>query len=165
MASLDPESLFIQRRLSGVVRQLNGIVMNLEEFRDQHPHVIAPNMLDTIIGNLKDDIGVLLREVNILGSPNRKVLEERRYVCRSCNKIFSAPIVAGVCDECRGRGITSAEFTPMPAPGTEEISPESGDESGAGPATSATDMKAAPEGDETLPAPLDADPRDPFSKP
>ena len=51
MANFNPESLFIQRRLGGVVRQLNGIVMNLEEFRTEHPSIIAPNMLDTIIHN------------------------------------------------------------------------------------------------------------------
>jgi hypothetical protein len=165
LANINPESLFIQRRLGGVVRQLNGIVMNLEEFRDEHPTIIAPNMLDTIIHNLKDDINVLLREVNILGSPNPKALQERRYVCRSCNSVFSTPIVAGVCDECRGRGVTSAEFTPMPVAGP-EASAEAGDDVGeAGSETPGAVTEASAEPEDILPTPTDDEPGDPFATP
>lgn len=108
--AVKPDDLFIQRRLSGIARQLGGIVRNLQEFAQEHPHIIAPNVIEAMIGNLKDDINILLREVNLLGSPDRAALRERRYVCRSCRGVFLAPLAAGICDECRGRGITTSDL-------------------------------------------------------
>jgi hypothetical protein len=118
---LNPEDLFIQRRLNGITRQLSGIVKNLEEFRQEYPHVIAPNILEAMVGNLKDDINILLREVNMIGSPNREALQQRRWVCRSCKAVFMAPLVAGVCDECRARGITTQDLPPAPSTEDEKI--------------------------------------------
>lgn len=125
--STDPEALFIQRRLSGMTRQMTGLVQNLEEFRVEYPQIIAPNVLEAIIGNLKDDINVLLREMSLLTSPHREELRQRRYVCRACKNVFTSPLVAGVCDECRARGITTldlprpAEVAPGPAGGELEV--------------------------------------------
>lgn len=111
--NLSPEDLFIQRRLSGIARQLSGIAQNLEEFGRENPQIIAPNVLEAMVGNLKDDINVILREVNMIASPNRKELRERRYVCRSCNNVFMTPLAAGVCDECRSRGITTSDLSAL----------------------------------------------------
>jgi hypothetical protein len=122
---MNPDDLFIQRRLSGISRQLTGIVKNLEEFGQEHPHVIAPNILAAMVGNLKDDINILLREVNYLGSPDRQALRDRRYVCRSCQRVFAAPLAAGICDECRGRGITTSEL-PARTEEPEALSPAAG---------------------------------------
>lgn len=118
---ITPEDMFAQRRLSGMARQMGGIVRNLEEFKVEYPTIIAPNVIDAMIGNLKDDINILLREVNMLSSPNRRELQQRRYVCRSCQSVFMVPLVAGICDECRSRGITSQEVVPEP-PSDDEAS-------------------------------------------
>ena len=119
--NLSPEDMFIQRRLSGIARQLNGLIKNLEDFRQEHPTIIAPNVLDAIVGNLKDDVNVVMREMNLVGSPNRQHLKQRRFVCRACHNVFMQPLVAGICDECRGRGITSADIV------AQEEKPSEGD--------------------------------------
>jgi hypothetical protein len=49
----------------------------------------------------------------MIGSPNREKLQQRRWICRSCNAVFMAPLVAGVCDECRARGITTQDLPPV----------------------------------------------------
>jgi len=116
--------MFVQRRLSGIARQLNGLIKNFEDFREEHPTLIAPNVLNAIIGNLKDDVNVVMREMNMVGSPNRKQLKARRYHCRACHNVFMQPLVAGICDECRGRGITSADIAAAEEKANEENTPE-----------------------------------------
>ncbi|MBN1478306.1 hypothetical protein JXA47_16235 [Candidatus Sumerlaeota bacterium] len=152
---MNPEDLFIQRRLNGITRQLSGIVKNFEEFREEYPHVIAPNILEAMIGNLKDDINILLREVNMIGSPNREKLQQRRWICRSCNAVFMAPLVAGVCDECRARGITTQDLPPAPSTDDEKIIDRVKSPS----APEATDSSADP-----LPEAGEPDSADPFTR-
>lgn len=188
MEHMDPDNLFLQRRLSGIIRQLNGIVKNLGDFKDENPHVIAPNLMDAMIGNLKDDINILLREMNIIGSPNRRQLQERRYVCRSCHNVFTSPLVAGICDECRSRGITSTEVAPPPAEEEEteekdaqegeersaskndaEISEASAEEESGAVSDGTSDETAdaaesSTEEDPALDESVDSNPEDPFNK-
>lgn len=68
------------------------------DFRKKYPFAIPPNLLGLIEENLKDNIQVLYREMNVLHKPNS---EKRRWVCTKCKTVFAMPVPGGLCDACK----------------------------------------------------------------
>lgn len=100
MSMYNFEQLLVANELGEVIRLHNQAIERLKAFREQHPHLIAPNLARMAEENLKENVSVLYRELNNLHKPRS---EQRRHVCRECHNVFVVPLPGGLCDECRAR--------------------------------------------------------------
>ncbi len=102
--NLTPEQIMMITEVGEIIRHQTLANEMLGEFRKQFPFAIPPNIFDMVNANLRDNIQVLYREMNVLHKPNN---EKRRWACSKCNRVFAMPLPGGLCDECRTAKITA----------------------------------------------------------
>ncbi|MDD4278167.1 hypothetical protein GX645_07350 [Candidatus Sumerlaeota bacterium] len=96
--NLTPEQIDMITQLGEIIRHQTFAQEMMNDFRKQYPYAMPPNLLTMIESNLKDNIQVLYREMNVIHKPQS---EKRRWVCSSCKSVFATPLPGGLCDECR----------------------------------------------------------------
>lgn len=96
------ERMLVKNEFSEIIKCQDTALKRLKRFKEGYPYLVAPNILDMIIDNLKDNIAILLREMpNIEKFKKREY--EQKYVCEKCKGVFFISLPNGVCDECRGK--------------------------------------------------------------
>jgi len=96
------ERLLFKNEFSEIIKYHNAALSRLERFREGYPYLIAPNIFDMIINNLKDNIAILLREMPNMEKNKQREYDEK-YICEKCKNVFLTRLQGGVCDECRGK--------------------------------------------------------------
>ncbi len=125
---LNMEHVLVAREISEIIRLHNQCVDRLKAYRETYPYLIAPNVAHMLEGNLKENVQMLLREMNNLHKPRQ---QQRRHACAICHNVFTARLPGGVCDECRSKvgvpdpfGRTDDDREPEAPSDTAEPQPE-----------------------------------------
>jgi len=97
---MEYEELLLTNEFSEIIRAHNQALDRIQRFREGYPYLAAPNMYEFLEHNLKENIGLLYRELQGL-KKEKKV--DPRFVCQNCKAVFTVSLPGGLCDECRGK--------------------------------------------------------------
>jgi len=102
---MDYETVLRINELAEILKLQRHAADRLKRFRSAYPYLIAPNLLDMIESNLKENIAALTKEMGQLqsGRQIRAAADPARYTCRQCHGKFTVVLPAGLCDECRSK--------------------------------------------------------------
>lgn len=142
--AFDREQLAITGEMSEIIRVHNECLQRLSAYREKYPYLMAPNLGKMMEENLKENIQVLYREMNNLHKPKA---QQRRHICRGCHGVFAVSLPAGLCDECRSKGISSNATPPQEAViegGAARVASEPPAETPTGPSGNASPAEPAP---------------------
>lgn len=95
---LTPEQIEMITELGEIIRHQTFAQERLAEFRRRFPFALPPNLLSMIEDNLKENIQVCYREMNVIHKPAD---EKRRWFCTKCKTVFAMPVPGGLCDACK----------------------------------------------------------------
>lgn len=102
---MDYEIMLRVNELAEILKLHHHAVDRLKRFREAYPYLIAPNMLEMLEANLKDNVAVLTKEMGQLQTGKRAPAgDPSRYICKRCHAKFAATLPGGLCDECRSKG-------------------------------------------------------------
>ncbi len=98
----DYEEMLLKNEFSEIIKYNDMALKRVQRFGEGYPYLIAPNILQLIMDNLKDNIALLLREM-----PNIEKYKKReysqRFICTKCKNVFFISLPGGICDECRAK--------------------------------------------------------------
>lgn len=97
---MEYEQMLVINEVSEILRAHNEALGRLNKFKEAYPYLVAPNLLETLEHNLKDNIAVLYREYQTLHNKEGKKYE-KKYVCKRCKQVFFISLPQGLCDKCR----------------------------------------------------------------
>ncbi len=101
---MDYEVLLRINELAEVLKLHRMAADRLKRFREAYPYLIAPNLLEMIEHNLRDNVAALTKEMGHLQSgrqtPGGNV---SRYICKQCHAKFTVALPDGICDQCRSK--------------------------------------------------------------
>ena len=95
---LTPEQIEMITQLGEIIRHQTFAQERLADFRRRFPFALPPNLLSMIEDNLKENIQVCYREMNVIHKPAD---EKRRWFCTKCKTVFAMPVPGGLCDACK----------------------------------------------------------------
>jgi len=103
---MDYETMLRVNELAEIIKLHRHAADRLKRFRSAYPYLIAPNLLEMIEGNLRDNVAALTQEMGQLQMgqqpPGR---DPSRFICKRCNVKFAMPLPGGLCDKCRSEGM------------------------------------------------------------
>jgi L-lysine 2,3-aminomutase len=101
---MEYETLLRVNELAEIIKLHSQALTKLERFRKAYPYLVAPNVLQLIEDNLRDNTMVLSRELSQLHSGGQTPAgDPSRFVCKRCHMKFAIPLPGGICDECRSK--------------------------------------------------------------
>ena len=101
---MDYETILRVNELAEIIKLHRHAADRLKRFRESYPYLIAPNVLDMVEDNLRDNVTVLNKEMaQLQGGTHAPARDPSRYVCKRCHAKFSMPLPGGMCDECRSK--------------------------------------------------------------
>ncbi|KPL05412.1 hypothetical protein AMJ85_11860 [candidate division BRC1 bacterium SM23_51] len=101
---MDYETMLRVNELAGILKLQQQAAGRLKRFREAYPYLVAPNLLEMLEENLRDNIAVLTKEMGQLQTGKRApVGDPSRYVCKRCHAKFAVALPGGLCDECRSK--------------------------------------------------------------
>jgi hypothetical protein len=99
---MDIEQQFIMNEFAEIIKYHNTSLERLKRFAEAYPYLIAPNVLELIEHNLKDNITLLYREFQGLQNQKDKKYQ-KKFVCNKCHQVFLSSLPDGICDKCRSK--------------------------------------------------------------
>jgi hypothetical protein len=101
---MDYETTLRVNELAEIIKLHRQAADRLKRFRTTYPYLIAPNMLQMLEDNLRENIVVLSKEMGQLQTGKQAPAgDPSRYICRRCNAKFTIALPGGLCDECRSK--------------------------------------------------------------
>jgi hypothetical protein len=96
------EEQFIADDVSEILKHHNEALQRLQRFRETYPYLVAPNVLEMLEHNLKDNVALLYREFQGLQGDKEKRYD-KKFVCQNCHEVFLSSLPDGICDKCRAK--------------------------------------------------------------
>jgi hypothetical protein len=96
------EDQFIADEISEMLKHHNAALERLKRFGEAYPYLVAPNILEMIEHNLKDNITLLYREFQGVQGEKEKKYDDK-FVCKMCHEVFLSSLPDGICDKCRSK--------------------------------------------------------------
>ena len=103
---MDYETMLRVNELAEILKLHHHAVARLKRFRQAYPYLIAPNVLEMVEGNLRDNLTALTKEMGQLQTGKQTpVGDPSRFVCKNCHMKFTIALAGGLCDECRAKAM------------------------------------------------------------
>ena len=101
---MDYEMMLRINELAEIIKLHQQAAHGLSRFRSSYPYLVAPNILEMLEENLRDNIAVLTKEMGQLQSGKETPTgDPSRYVCKRCHQKFTVVLPGGLCDQCRAK--------------------------------------------------------------
>ncbi|MCD6386671.1 hypothetical protein J7M23_12970 [Candidatus Sumerlaeota bacterium] len=94
------ERRLLADEFAGIIKMHNEVLERLERFRKAYPYLLAPNIFDSLEGNLKENVQIMYRELQNLHRTDGPHYE-KKYICKRCHQAFMIALPEGLCDKCR----------------------------------------------------------------
>jgi hypothetical protein len=101
---MDYEIMLRVNELAEIIKLHQQTASRLKRFREAYPYLIAPNLLELLEDNLRDNVSVLTKEMGQLQSGKQTAAgDPARYICKQCSMKFTVALPDGLCDQCRAK--------------------------------------------------------------
>lgn len=101
---MDYEVMLRINELADIIKDHRHAEGRLKRFRESYPYLIAPNVLEMLEENLRDNMMVLNKEMAQMQSgKSAPAGDPSRYICKRCNMKFTVALPGGLCDQCRAK--------------------------------------------------------------
>jgi hypothetical protein len=101
---MDYEVMLRVNELAEIIKNHRHAADRLKRFRQSYPYLIAPNVLEMLEENLRDNMVVLNKEMGQLQSgKSAPAGDPTRYICKRCSQKFTVVLPGGLCDQCRAK--------------------------------------------------------------
>lgn len=94
------ERKLVTNEFAEIIKLHNEVIERLERFRNEYPYLVAPNIFDTLEGNVKENVQIMYRELQNLHRTEGPRYD-KKYICKRCHQAFMISLPDGLCDKCR----------------------------------------------------------------
>ena len=101
---MDYEMMLRINELAEIIKLHRHAEDRLKRFRGAYPYLIAPNVIEMLEDNLRDNAAVLTKEMGQLqATKGSRAGDASRYICKRCHAKFAVALPGGLCDQCRSK--------------------------------------------------------------